>query len=209
MQYAISENFGLGVKKALFQTNVCLIILIAMKIGGREEIIAAATRIIAFSGLDQLTMQSLAEELGMNKASLYHWYRSKEEILEAVFMDGHRRFMSKGFRLNLEGSAKEVLTRAADQWTMIFSDETLLPYLRAVFSLRYSDPRAEDEAKALSLMLRSQTDVIISSLGKEDPFLSSLFAALLLQHLESILEGGNEDFRKDAEAFASLISETH
>ena len=196
-------------KKDIFKTNVCLIILHGMKIGGREEIIDAATRIIAFSGLDQLTMQTLADELGMNKASLYHWYGSKEEILEAVFTEGHRRFMAKGFRLNLEGSAEEVLTRAAEQWTKIFSDETLLPYLRTVFSLRYSDPRAEDEAKALSLMLRSQTDVIISSLGKDDAFLSSLFAALLLQHLESILEGGNEDFRKDAEAFAALISEAH
>ena len=52
-----------------------------MKIGGREEIIDAATRIIAFSGLDQLTMQTLAEELGMNKASLYHWYGSKEKTM--------------------------------------------------------------------------------------------------------------------------------
>ena len=72
----------------------------------RSEIIDAATGIIAFQGLDKLTMQSLAEELGMNKASLYHWYKSKDEILDEVFSSGHKRLMSKGFRLELEGSAE-------------------------------------------------------------------------------------------------------
>ena len=177
-----------------------------MKIKDKAEIIEKATEIIAFSGLDKLTMQSLGKELGLNKASLYHWYSSKEEILEAVFEEGHRKLMAKGFRLNLEGSTEEVLSRAASEWTKIFSDENLLPYLRAVYSLRYSDERAEEEARALSLMIRSQIDVIINSLGYQDTFISSLFASLLLLHLESILDGGEEDFIEDSESFAELLN---
>ncbi len=176
-----------------------------MKVRDKDEIIAAATDIIAFSGLDKLTMQSLGKELGLNKASIYHWFSSKEEILEEVFREGHRKLMGKGFRLNLEGGSTLVLSRAAEEWTRIFSDEEILPYLRAVFSLKYSDERAMEEARALSLMIKSQIDVIITSLGHSDLFISSLFSSLLLQHLESVLEGGEEDFKEDAKAFASLL----
>ncbi len=179
-----------------------------MKIKGRDEIVQKATEIIAFSGIDKLTMQTLGKELGLNKASLYHWFSSKDEILEAVFTEGHRALMAKGFRLNLEGDAETVLQRAAAEWTEIFSDEALFPYLRTVFALRYSDERAEEEARALELMIKSQIDVIINALGYQNAFLSSLFTALLLQHLESVLEGNEEDFRKDASSFAALLTST-
>ena len=175
---------------------------------GRDEIVQKATEIIAFSGIDKLTMQTLGKELGLNKASLYHWFSSKDEILEAVFTEGHRALMAKGFRLNLEGDAETVLQRAAAEWTEIFSDEALFPYLRTVFALRYSDERAEEEARALELMIKSQIDVIINALGYQNAFLSSLFTALLLQHLESVLEGNEEDFRKDASSFAALLTST-
>ena len=178
----------------------------AMKIQGRDEIINTATEIIAFSGIDKLTMQSLGEEMGINKASIYHWFKSKEEILDEVFSYGHKKLMSKGFRLDLEGSSEKVLTRAADAWTRIFSDEELLPYLRTVFSLCYADDRAAEEARALRLMIRSQIDVIITSLGYNDAFLAALFSSLLLQHLESVLDGNEENFRKDAISFSALLT---
>ncbi len=179
-----------------------------MKINGKEEIIDTATKIIAFSGIDKLTMQSLGNAMGVNKASIYHWFHSKEEILEEVFREGHKNLMAKGFRLNLEGSEDEVLSKAANEWTGIFSDEDLLPYLRTVFALRYSDDRAGEEARALELMIKSQIDVIITSLGYSNSFLSSLFSSLLLQHLASVLEGNEEDFRKDAASFAALLTST-
>ena len=159
----------------------------------RSEIIDAATGIIAFQGLDKLT--------------LYHWYKSKDEILDEVFSSGHKRLMSKGFRLELEGSAEEVLKRAATRWSGIFSSDDTLPYLRAIYSLRYSDERAEEEARALALMIKSQIDVIMTALGYSDQFLSSLFTSLLLMHLEALLYGEEENFEDDAESFASLLEQ--
>ncbi|MBO8435646.1 MAG: TetR/AcrR family transcriptional regulator [Spirochaetes bacterium] len=174
----------------------------------RDIIIRKATEIIAFSGLDKLTMNTLSEELGINKASLYHWFSSKDEILDEVFREGHKALMAKGFRLELDGSATQVLSRIAAKWTDIFSDDSLLPYLRTVFSLRYSDERAEEEASALSLMLRSQVSVIMNALGENDEFLTSLFSSLLLVHLQSMLDGNDEDLELDAKAFASLLEKS-
>ena len=176
-----------------------------MKIKDRNEIADAALEIIAFEGVDKLSMQSLAEHLEIAKSSIYNWFSSKEEILEYAFSEGHRRLMAKGFRLTLEGSSSEVLSKAAEGWSRIFSGDDTLPYLRTVFALRYSDPRAEEEERAIKLMIRSQIDVIMTSLHHTDPFLSSLFSSLLIEHLESVLAGGDEDFGKDAAAFARML----
>ena len=163
-----------------------------MKIAGKEAVADAAMDIIAFEGMDKLSMSTLAEHLGLKKASIYHWFPSKEEMLDYLFSKGHERLMAKGFRLSLEGSAEEVLGRAAEGWRGIFSSDDTLPFLRTVYALRYSDARAEEEARSIRLMIQSQIDVLISS--------------LLLQHLEAILEGGNDDFSHDAASFASLLA---
>ena len=84
-----------------------------MKLKDRTEALDAALDIIAFEGLDKLSMQTLAERLGMNKSSFYHWFRSKDEIIDGIFREGHRRLMSRGFRLSLDGSLEEVLGKAA------------------------------------------------------------------------------------------------
>ena len=177
-----------------------------MKIKGKDEIADAALDIIAFEGIDKLTMSTLAEHIGVNKASLYHWFNAKEDLLEHIFQLGHRRLMARGFRLSLEGTEEDVLSRAAEGWSRIFTAEDTLPYLRTVYSLRYADERAREEARAIHLMIQSQIDVLISSLGVDDKFLSLLFSSLLLQHLEAILEGGNDDFSRDAASFASLLA---
>ena len=177
-----------------------------MKIEGKDGVADAALDIIAFEGMENLTMNTLSKHLGVNKASLYHWFSSKDEIVEYIYRKGHERLMAKGFRLSLEGSPGEVLGRAADGWRNIFSSDDTLPYLRMVYSLRYSDERAEEEARAIRLMIQSQIDVLMSSLGVGDRFLPLLFSSLLLQHLESILDGGSDDFSGDAAAFARLVS---
>ena len=177
-----------------------------MKIAGKEAVADAAMDIIAFEGIDKLSMNTLAEHLGLKKASIYHWFPSKEEMLDYLFSRGHPRLMAKGFRLSLERSAEEVLGRDAEGWRGIFSSDDTLPFLRTLYALRYSDARAEEEARSIRLMIQSQIDVLISSLGVDDKFLSLLFSSLLLQHLEAILEGGNDDFSRDAASFASLLA---
>ena len=74
--------------------------------------------------------------------------------------------------------------------------------------MKFSDPRAKEEARAIKLMIESQIDVIISSLGYSDRFLSMLFSSLLLQKLENELEENHEDIEEYAKEFASFLSDT-
>jgi TetR/AcrR family transcriptional regulator len=53
----------------------------------RREVLAAATAVFSARGYRASAMSDVAEELGMGKASLYHYVGSKEEILVELYED--------------------------------------------------------------------------------------------------------------------------
>jgi TetR/AcrR family transcriptional regulator len=50
----------------------------------RDEILAAAARLFAERGVADVTMSEIAERAGLRQASLYYWFRRKEEILAEI-----------------------------------------------------------------------------------------------------------------------------
>lgn len=57
-----------------------------VKSGGREqEIVAAAGRIFREKGYHATSVRDIAESVGLLKGSLYHYIRSKEELLARLF----------------------------------------------------------------------------------------------------------------------------
>ena len=50
----------------------------------RDEILAAATRLFAERGVAEVTMSEIAVRAGLRQASLYYWFRRKEEILAEI-----------------------------------------------------------------------------------------------------------------------------
>ena len=180
-----------------------------MKIEGKKEVREMALDIIAYEGIDKLTMSHLAESLGISKATLYHYYKSKEEILENIYISGHQALMHKGFKLSLDGSSEKILLSAAGPWLDLFTSEDTAAYLRMIFSLHLTDERAAEEYRSLSLMLYSQAEVIIGAITKgglkEERLYASLFSSLLITSLERILEEEAVDLESDIRAFASIL----
>jgi len=91
-------------------------------VNGREdEILAAAARIFREKGYHGASIRDIADSVGLLKGSLYHYIRSKEELLARLF-DGA-----------LEGTVRELETIAAREATP--SDrlrEMVKTYVRAV-----------------------------------------------------------------------------
>lgn len=58
--------------------------------GSRRLILDTAARLLRSGGYHQTTLREIAEAVGIRKASLYHHFASKEEIVEAVVNDGVR-----------------------------------------------------------------------------------------------------------------------
>jgi AcrR family transcriptional regulator len=56
----------------------------------KEKIGRVAMKCFTRYGLDKTTLDDIAKEVGLNKASLYYYYRNKEDIfLEAAIREGH------------------------------------------------------------------------------------------------------------------------
>ena len=50
----------------------------------RQEIVAAARQLFQVKEYEKTTMQDVMDELGIAKGTIYHYFKSKEELLEAV-----------------------------------------------------------------------------------------------------------------------------
>ncbi len=174
----------------------------------RDQIIKEASQIIAYEGMDSFSLSVLAERVGLSKATLYNYFRSRDEIIEAIIKEGHSAFMKKGFRLNLSGSVSDVLFSAASHWMDIFLSDEHTPWLRVVFSMHLVNGLCADEYRSITLMLASQAQVVISSFGLKVQYqntLTELFSSLLLSRLERTLEGEEINLEEDIGGMAAII----
>ncbi|MGQ1947620.1 TetR/AcrR family transcriptional regulator [Geofilum sp. OHC36d9] len=57
-----------------------------------ELILEAARRVFVQKGFDGARMQEIADEAGVNKALVHYYYRSKDNLFEAIFSDAFKRF---------------------------------------------------------------------------------------------------------------------
>jgi AcrR family transcriptional regulator len=52
-----------------------------------QQIVDASARLFQISGYEAVTMQDIADKIGIAKPTLYHYFRSKDEILLAIHED--------------------------------------------------------------------------------------------------------------------------
>jgi TetR/AcrR family transcriptional regulator, fatty acid metabolism regulator protein len=80
----------------------------------RAELVDAALRVFARKGFHQSRVGDIAEEAGVAHGLLYHYFRSKEEVLETIFRDTWTQLVADTERI--EGSGvpfREQLRRFA------------------------------------------------------------------------------------------------
>jgi len=83
----------------------------------RDEILAAAARLFAEQGVGDVTMSEIAHRAGLRQASLYYWFRRKEEILAEIVEQVNR--VPLDFVLKLEEEAGDP---AVQLWRLIRFD---------------------------------------------------------------------------------------
>jgi AcrR family transcriptional regulator len=97
------------------------------------RIVAAARRHFFAHGFRSVTMDDLAEELGMSKKTLYASFRSKNALLRAVVVDKFRRVEADLGRVMAENSA-DVLARLQQSLACLQShtEEIQPPFVRDI-----------------------------------------------------------------------------
>jgi TetR/AcrR family transcriptional regulator len=134
----------------------------------RAIILATAERIFAQTGLAGARTDLIAKAAGVNKALLYYYFKSKEDLYEAVVEDHFRRFNMQALELlGATGSARSVLLQyvslhfdfitAHRQSAPLFQQFTMAGGKRAERLIRkYFRPRTEAVRKLLERGVRSR-----------------------------------------------------
>lgn len=60
----------------------------------QEQILSAAKRLFQVHGLAKVTMDDVARAIGKRRSSIYYYYKSKDEIFEAVFVKEIQEMLS-------------------------------------------------------------------------------------------------------------------
>jgi TetR/AcrR family transcriptional regulator, cholesterol catabolism regulator len=98
----------------------------ASRSGQREaQILGAAAELFRRKGYSATTLQDVAEQVGLHKSTLYHYFASKEELLFRIVTD-----------------VREVVDRVADDVAELDVDplERVAAYLRRLIALGFADP---------------------------------------------------------------------
>lgn len=58
----------------------------------RDDILAAARRLLAEHGIEGLSMRALGKAVGVSAPTLYEYFPAKEDVLNALYVEGMTRF---------------------------------------------------------------------------------------------------------------------
>jgi AcrR family transcriptional regulator len=128
----------------------------------RAEIIKAARKLFQANEYDKVTMQELMDTLNIAKGTIYHYFSSKAELLEAVVED----LVDEDLRRKeaLMNDSKNRNLNALDKLRILITDDTL----------------AEDHAHLLdSLHQSDDSKMHVRQLGHHLTRLAPLYAAII------------------------------
>lgn len=130
--------------------------------GRKEEILYATLELASENGLRSLSMSQIAEKVGIKAPSLYNHFKSKDEILKAMYgflrerAQKNRSFDFSDMRDAASRSLEQILMDSLYAYLEIISDRNMLLFFRVLYSERSIDPlAAEIVLEETNRMLRS------------------------------------------------------
>lgn len=78
----------------------------------KNDIIQAASKIFSYYGYDKTTLEDIGKKVGLNKTSLYYYYKNKESIFADVLQSEIDGFLSSTMKKleSAEGCRDKILT---------------------------------------------------------------------------------------------------
>ena len=127
----------------------------------KEDILKATLELAAANGLGTVSMQQIADKVGITKASLYNHYSSRDEIVEAMYE--YLRQVSKDKaniakpdydKLSAGVALKDILTLSVNSYRSIVNDPQMLLFYKIIISERsISKTAAEIMVKETKTMI--------------------------------------------------------
>ena len=116
----------------------------------KEEIILATLDLASANGLRSVSMAQIAEKVGIKAPSLYNHFRSKDEIIKAMYSflrEKAQRNRSPGFADPEDftsGSLEQILKDSLAAYLGMISDPNMVRFFRVLYSERSVNPLAAE-----------------------------------------------------------------
>ncbi|WP_066368363.1 TetR/AcrR family transcriptional regulator [Herbidospora mongoliensis] len=153
----------------------------------REEVVAAARRIILRAGIEAATTRAIAKEAGYSNGVLTHYFADKDEILLSALQSSHRR----------------ITERLAEKLTGL----TGLAALRELLldNLPLEEERERETGLEIGFWARSLTSPALLQTQREEARDLHLLVRSLLQSAADSGEIASEELDDTAERLLALV----
>jgi AcrR family transcriptional regulator len=154
----------------------------------RDQLVAEATRLFAERGFDATSIEAVLEAAGVSRGSLYHHFKSKEALFEAV-LDAAEARIGEATLLAAMGAGDDPvasLRAGALEWIRLAGDPVVqrIVLIDAPAVLGWERWREIEEQNALGMLrLAMQT---VADDGRLDPTLVDPFAHVLLASINEL-----------------------
>src|SRR5215813_12604052 len=101
----------------------------------RRQIIDGACRMFLAQGFDAASMGAIAREAGVSKGTLYVYFKSKEELFEAIVEEQCRAEAEPIFTLDREAPIASELQRVGEDLTRFLCRPDGVPSLRTIIAI--------------------------------------------------------------------------
>lgn len=115
----------------------------------KEEIIIATLELAVEKGLGAVSMAQIADKVGIKKASLYNHFKSKEEIMDQMYVFLRNRAKARQGQNNMDLGAlvegktmKEVLYFVVDSYQKMNADPQMNKFYKVIMAERGINPKA-------------------------------------------------------------------
>lgn len=116
----------------------------------KEEIILATLELASGNGLKSISMAQIADKIGIKAPSLYNHFKSKDEIVKAMYSylrDKAQQKRRSGFADPEEFSSKsleQILSESLTAYLGMITDQNMMRFFRVLYSERSINPLAAE-----------------------------------------------------------------
>ncbi len=174
----------------------------------KQKLILSLLELGSKKGIDNVSIAQLAKENGLSKASVFHHFSSRDEMIASLFAYCRKLAYSQQITISFSGQASDVLFRAMDHWSDVYTTEPLSWFYSIIEAEKLIHPEASSIASTLSEMFDAQSRVLIEELAEtgrlevEDLDLAiEMFSATVQNFLSKILVGKDADLPWREERF--------
>ena len=137
----------------------------------RNEIVFATLELAAENGLGSVSMQQIANKIGITKASLYNHFSSRDEIVEAMYETIRQASKQKVVRTNIDydalaksGTFYEVIMKAVSSYRAIVQEPQMFLFYKLIMAERSINPAAAEIMVKETKTMIDATKVLFRSL---------------------------------------------